>query len=192
MYGSPYSQGNEVRGAVHPGRWETTLLLSYSGQPVPAAVQALGPDQFAITIHLSKADQEALGMESGIVTDWFLSALRTLVALRTGEVDRETAAAGIERGEATKNTWYWAINDLDTHLLPALEGIRDAAIRRHAEAGGSYGDLALAMGVKRSTAQTRRDALLATDPSEREVWAGSHAAKFAEQIHRRSMDQTTD
>ena len=46
---------------------------------------------------------------------------------------------------------------------PRAGGIRDAAVRRHHQLGGSYGSLAAAMGVAKSTAQTeirrRRDRL---------------------------------
>jgi hypothetical protein len=54
---------------------------------------------------------------------------------------------------------------VDRRLLPALQGIRDAAVRRHHHLGGSHGQLARAMGVARSTAQTRTEALDARDPS---------------------------
>lgn len=60
---------------------------------------------------------------------------------------------------------------LDRRLIPALAGVRDAAVRRHHELGGSHGRLAAAMGVPRSTAQTRTEALAARDPSPFERWA---------------------
>ena len=155
------------------------MLLSYGHEPEPAAVRALGPDHLAITLHIGREDAVALGMESGIVTEWFVTALRTLAALRTGQVDREDAGR-IYRGPATADTWYWGINDLETHLLPALEGIRDAAVRAHHAAGGSIGNLADAMGVDaRSTAQSRRKNVINADPSERELWARSHAGEYA-------------
>lgn len=162
------------------------MKISYGHEPTPASVRALGPKHLEITLHIGAADQAALGMESGILVDWFLTVLRGLAALRTGEVDRETEAGGIERGPADVDTWYWVINDLDEHLLPALNGIRAAAIRAHAAAGGSIGNLALAMGVDaRSTAQTRRNAVLDVEPTERETWATRHAGKSAEHAHRR-------
>lgn len=156
------------------------MLLSYGHEPEPAAVRALGPDHLTITLHIGTEDAAALGMESGIVSSWFVTALRSLAALRTGQVDREDEAGHIHRGPATVDTWYWAINDLETHLLPALKGIRDAAIRAHHAAGGSVGNLALAMGVEaRSTAQSRRDVVVSADPSERESWACQHAGEYA-------------
>lgn len=168
------------------------MQISYGHEPTPASIRALGPDHLEITLHIGADDQAALGMESGILMDWFLTALRGLAALRTGEVDRETEAAGIDRGPADANTWYWVINDLDEHLLPALNGIRSAAIRAHAAAGGSVGNLSLAMGVAKSTAQTRREALLSEAPTERETWATSNAGQHAERTHRETMTQNTD
>lgn len=168
------------------------MKITYGNEPIPASVRALGPDHTEITVHIGAEDQAALGMESGVLLDWFLTALRGLAALRTGAVDQETPAGGIERNPATVDTWYWVINDLDEHLLPALHGIRNAAIRAHAAAGGSVGNLSLAMGVAKSTAQTRREALLSEPPTEREAWASRHAGEFAERADRRSMTQYQD
>jgi hypothetical protein len=42
---------------------------------------------------------------------------------------------------------------------------------RHHHLGGSHGELARAMGVARSTAQTRTEALESRDPSVWERWA---------------------
>lgn len=60
---------------------------------------------------------------------------------------------------------------LDGRLLPRLNGIRDAVIRHHQQRGGSITQLADAMGVARSTAQSRAEALMAADPSPNELWA---------------------
>lgn len=120
-----------------------------------------------IVISLTRAESAALGAESGALTDWYISALRALVALRTGHVggDRTQGAPDVD------GTWHWVINDLDRRLLPRLEGIRDAAIRAHAGAGGTYAQLATAMDAPRSTAQSRRDAIVNKDPSFWETWA---------------------
>ena len=147
------------------------MRQTYGHEPTPAAVTAMG-DHLEITIHIGREDAAALGMEAGTLTDWFVSALRTLAALRTGEVDRETEQAGIERVPADLNTWYWAINDLDYRLMPRLDAIRDAAIRAHASTpGGTVGHLALAMDTARSTAQYRREQVVNADPSHWETWA---------------------
>ena len=63
------------------------------------------------------------------------------------------------------------IVDLERDLIPALEGIRDAAVRAHADLGGSHAQLADAMGVARSTAQSRLEALTERGPSAHEQWA---------------------
>jgi hypothetical protein len=127
---------------------------------------ALSPGGLDITIHLSREEAGALGADASLMTDWLHTALMALVALRTGrtEFDGEPATAD-------PRWWYWPINDLEHRLLPRLRGIRDAAIRQHAGTGGSYGHLAAAMDVVKSTAQRRRDALMSTAPSVWEVWA---------------------
>lgn len=146
------------------------MRLTYGHEPTPPVVAAMG-DHLAITIHISHEDAAAIGPESGRLTEWYLSALRTLAALRTGEVDRETEAGGIARGPATIDTWYWTINDLDDRLMPRLDGIRNTAIRAHHAYGGSLANLATAMGTARSTAQSRRERLIEAPLSLDEEWA---------------------
>jgi len=48
---------------------------------------------------------------------------------------------------------------------------RAAAIRAHANHGGSYGALATAQGVSRATAQRRRDTVMESTPKSGERWA---------------------
>jgi hypothetical protein len=57
-----------------------------------------------------------------------------------------------------------------------LEGIRDAAVRRHQALGGSHGQLGRAMGAPRSTARTHTEALLAREPSPHERWVLTRGA----------------
>lgn len=92
--------------------------------------------------------------------EWALLLLRTLE--RDGR-DRVP--------EDDLNRLHSLVRALDQRLIPALEGVRDAAVRRYRELGGSYGGLAKAMGVPRSTAQTRSMALLGREPSAHERWA---------------------
>ncbi|WP_229876570.1 hypothetical protein, partial [Streptomyces griseoloalbus] len=75
--------------------------------------------------------------------------------------------------EVTHERLWQVISDLDHRLLPRLQGIRDMAIRRHKELGGSLNDLALAMDVKKSTAQSRLGVILTGKdrPSTWENWA---------------------
>ena len=112
-----------------------------------------------ITISLVPEEAKRLGPEASTLVDWMHTALWAMAKLRTGELSKDGA-------------WN-AITALDHRLIRRLEGIRDAAIRAHANAGGSVGDLALAMDVPRSTAQYRREVLLASEPSLWESWATS-------------------
>ncbi|MEU8765035.1 hypothetical protein [Streptomyces sp. NPDC048659] len=127
-----------------------------------------------VTISLTAAEAAQVGDDAGILADWFHSALWALAILRAGHVpanpDHPHPDARKDR-TAGPGDWYTVVNDLDYRLLPRLEGIRDAAIRAHAAAGGSVGDMALAMDVSRSTAQYRRDAVRQADPSVWEQWA---------------------
>jgi hypothetical protein len=92
---------------------------------------------------------------------WGLILLRTLERAGTysGDVDDDRAHL------------HGLIRALERTLLPRLAGVRDAAVRWHSKLGGSHGDLAAAMDVARSTAQSRVQALLDREPSEGEQWA---------------------
>lgn len=121
-----------------------------------------------IVISLTAAQAKAVGPEAGTLADWFDTALWALAMLRNGDAS--------EAGETTPTVptvahWRTAINDLDHHLLPRVEGIRDAVIRAHDACGASVGELALAMDVARSTAQYRRDVLRNSEQSVWERWA---------------------
>jgi hypothetical protein len=130
---------------------------------VPAKESRLGGGD--IVISLTPAQSKALGMEAGVMADWFHSALYAMAMLRTGRNSQgEPYFAG-------PNDWYTAINDLDHRLIPRLEGVRDAVVRAHANSGGTVEHLALAMDVPDSTAQFRQDVLLRTMPSTWEKWA---------------------
>ncbi|MFF7013226.1 hypothetical protein ACFY9Y_35030 [Streptomyces fimicarius] len=125
-----------------------------------------------ITISLTPAEAAALGSEADTLADWFDTALWALAMLRTG-TNEHGHLPGQDVREVTPDSLYTVINDLDNRLLPRLQGIRDAAIRRHNELGGSLNNLALAMDVSKSTAQSRRNAVLdgRDRPSHWENWA---------------------
>lgn len=129
---------------------------------VPSQESRLGGGD--IVISLTPEQSQKLGMDVGMLADWFHSALWALATLRTTGPAEQTVSA---------NSWHTMINDVDHRLLPRLEGIRDALIRAHAANGGSVGDLALAMDVARSTAQYRRDVLRNSSPGLFEQWAVS-------------------
>ncbi|WP_369361267.1 hypothetical protein [Streptomyces sp. cg2] len=120
-----------------------------------------------ITISLTPTQYEAIHDEVENLGGWLHAALWALARLRTHE---DTAGHPYISGP---NDWHVAINTLDKHLLPRLEGIRDAMIRTHANAGGSLQNLATSMDVSRSTAQYRRDRVLKGKdrPSTWENWA---------------------
>lgn len=130
-----------------------------------------GPDAIRggldITISLTPAEAEALGMEASLLADWFDTALWALALLRNGYSDR----GGQGATEVTPDALYTVLNDLDNRLLPRLQGVRDATIRRHQELGGSLGNLALAMNVAKSTAQSRRNAVMDRAATPWERWA---------------------
>ncbi|OEJ20801.1 hypothetical protein AR457_41755 (plasmid) [Streptomyces agglomeratus] len=127
---------------------------------VPAHESRLGGGD--IVISLTPEQSQKLGMDVGMLADWFHSALWAMATLRTVNPAERTVSA---------NSWHTMINDVDHRLLPRLEGIRDALIRAHDSGGGSVGDLALAMDVPRSTAQYRRDVLRRSNKSTFENWA---------------------
>jgi len=129
-----------------------------------------------ITISLTPQEADALGAQASDLADWFHSALWALAILRSGRLPTIPDALHADAHKdqpAGPGDWYTIINDLDRRLLPRLQGVRDAAIRKHAEVGGTLPNLALAMDVPKSTAQSRRNAVLnGTDrPSPWELWA---------------------
>ncbi|WP_229860047.1 hypothetical protein, partial [Streptomyces anandii] len=108
-----------------------------------------------------------------MLTDWFDTALWGLSMFRTGANARGPVEIDPSAAEVTHERLWQVISDLDHRLLPRLQGIRDMAIRRHKELGGSLNDLALAMDVKKSTAQSRLGVILTGKdrPSTWENWA---------------------
>lgn len=106
-------------------------------------------------------------MDAALVADWMDTVFYALSKLRSGELRLDGT-----RDEQTLNVIRTGINDISTRLLPRLQGIVDALIRAHYDAGGSHGELARAMDVERSTAQARGDKVRRTlPPSTWERWA---------------------
>jgi hypothetical protein len=132
-----------------------------------------------IIVRLTAAEREALGCDPqkglglvqgrmlGEVGEFSHAVAWALILLRSIEHD---GGYGQDTDDDLAHL-RGIVGALERQLLPALEGIRDAAVRRHHDLGGSHGQLAAAMGVPRSTAQTRTEVLVARDPSPWERWA---------------------
>lgn len=121
-----------------------------------------------VIISLNPAELDALGSDAAMAADWFDTALWALAMLRTGTNHRHP-----QHQEVTAGALYTVINDLDHRLIPRLEGIRDAAIRVHIDAGGTDRDLSLAMDTDESTAKLRRQLVQESAPHLFENWARS-------------------
>lgn len=141
-----------------------------------------GPDgryDTDVLVRLSAAERAALGCDPqaglGLVQGRMLAEIGefshavawALVLLRSIEHD---GGYGADTEDDLAHL-RGIIATLERRLIPALSGIRDAAVRRHAHLGGSHGQLAAAMGVPRSTAQTRTRAVVDRDPTAWERWA---------------------
>ncbi|MFJ3914470.1 hypothetical protein [Streptomyces vinaceus] len=126
-----------------------------------------------ITISLTPSEANALGSDAAMLADWFDTALWALGMLRNGSNPRGPVEIDPTTAEVTADRLNKVIGDLDQLLLPRLQGIRDAAVRRHHELGGSINSLASAMDVSKSTAQSRRNVVLAgrDRPTTWETWA---------------------
>ncbi|MGV9776489.1 hypothetical protein [Streptosporangium sp. NPDC003464] len=132
----------------------------------------------ALTDFIVRVDQDELAAlaESprgrADLTDFSHAVVWALILLRT--LERQGTYAG-EVDDDRAHLWG-LIRALERTLLPRMHGVRDAAVRWHAKLGGSHGDLAGAMGVARSTASTRVQALVEREPSEGERWALGRSA----------------
>ncbi len=105
-------------------------------------------------------------MDAAVLADWMDTVFYALSTLRSGELRLDDS-----QDEATLNAIYTGINDISTRLIPRLQGIVEALVRAHYDAGGTHGALARAMDVERSTAQTRGDKIRKARPSTWELWA---------------------
>lgn len=143
-------------------------------------------------ICLTDDQAEALGEDARELAEWIDTVMVGIAAMRTGS-DPRPVASEFHDGETGQRavrayslkdhpvrdgaTWdEWVIRDTSA-LMTRLRGVRTAAIRAHAMHGGSYGELAVAMGVPRTTAQRAREGLT-SDPygmSAEHLWAtGMH------------------
>ena len=125
-----------------------------------------------LVISLTAEQAAALGTDAANVGEAMDTALIGLANARTGETEPYAPHPSLKDGHVSAEWQSWLIRDT-TELIERLEGLRAAAIRAHAADGGSYGDLADAMSVPRSTAQRRRDAVLSSEPGDLERWAST-------------------
>lgn len=123
-----------------------------------------------LVISLTAEQAAALGADAANMGEAIDTAMIGLANARTGETAPYHPRPSMKDGHVTAEWQSWVIRDT-SELIDRLEGLRAAAIRAHAADGGSYGDLADAMSVPRSTAQRRRDSVLSSDPSSLEEWA---------------------
>ncbi|MFJ6394052.1 hypothetical protein ACIQJT_41490 [Streptomyces sp. NPDC091972] len=132
-----------------------------------------------ITICLTPQEAAALRGDTSHLADWFDCLLYALTLLRTGRSTRTkvmTNVAGHPERDITLEDLHTLINSLDQGLPPRLQGTRDSLVRLHHHMGGTLNQLATAMGVSKSTAQSRRNVLTKAPRGIWETWAikGAH------------------
>lgn len=123
----------------------------------PVSVRPAENGTTEIVISLTSEQAAALGFDAWQLADYFHSAMLGIEALRTGTEDRRKIDAAL-----------FAVTRRIEHRM---EGLGDALVRRHAELGGSLGDLATAMGAPRSTVQSRRKVVMRRPAGAWENWA---------------------
>lgn len=125
-----------------------------------------------LVLSLTADQHAALGGDAAELADQIDTALVAIAAQRTGLSPVVPADSGISlKDNAVGHDWQeWVISDLSA-LITRLEGVRDAAIRTHESAGGTFGELATSLGVPRSTAQEKRTAIVHHEPKAPELWA---------------------
>jgi hypothetical protein len=123
------------------------------------------------TVTLSRAQAAALGQDGMMMLRHLDTALVGLAALRSGVWGQDGAS------EHEPTAWDWA------SVISALAALGDvgqavtaAAVREHAELGGTLEQLGEAMGRPTGTAQNRRQAWIGTRaqpiaPAGPEIWA---------------------
>ncbi|MEU6299776.1 hypothetical protein [Streptomyces erythrochromogenes] len=133
-----------------------------------------GPDAMLggldIILSLTPEETELLGADARQLSASFHELLLTLTHLR-----REGLLAPEETEDRAVIAEYYreSLVALARTLQPRLAGTVDAAIRAHAERGGTIADLTRALDVPRSTAQSRRKVVTTAPPSPWEMWAAT-------------------
>jgi hypothetical protein len=143
---------------------------------VPVAVQRDEHDDNVLAITLTETQRVALGWDRGPMVEMLDTALTGVANARGAGSPHD--GPRLKDGRTDLEWQQWVIRDT-TDLIQRLTGLQNAAIRAHAEQGGTYNQLAEALRVGRSTAQRRRDGVVKTDPNALEMWAskGTHQPK---------------
>lgn len=125
-----------------------------------------------ITISLTPDQAAAIGADAAELAEALDTLLVGLAALRTNHSPGPAPGHSLKDQpvEAGRVWTEWLLRDL-TLLRARVAAMTSAAIRAHAEQGGSHGELAEAMHVSRSTAQRRRDTVRRNPPTAAERWA---------------------
>src|SRR6266540_2892783 len=100
------------------------------------------------------------------LADWLDTVMYAVALLRSGSLVLDGS-----RDYGTLSVLDTCLNDLVRRLGPRLDGIVDALVRAHRQAGGSYAELAELMDVPRATAQSRARQITQREPSHWEQWA---------------------
>ena len=130
------------------------------GFTVDVTVQR-GNRQVTATITMAPDDAVPLGQDIYNVTSWAAGMLSALVLLRTGRTGPYQTARMAR----------FAALETVSRLYRHTEAVIRALARAQARDGGSHGELARAMGIPRSSAQSLRASLEVRRPDEPEDWA---------------------
>lgn len=130
-----------------------------------------------LVLSLTPDQAEALGTDAGAIAEAVDTVLVAIAALRTG-YDPSVTLQEIRESGSLKDRpvsggsgWHtWVLSDA-TYLQARLDGVLHATVRGFAGEGTSYGQLAVALGIPRATAQKRRDTVCKEAPSPAELWA---------------------
>ncbi|MEK8110581.1 hypothetical protein NKG94_52080 [Micromonospora sp. M12] len=129
-----------------------------------------------LVISLTPDQAAALDVDAAELAEALDTVLVGLAALRSGVDPVNPIRCSLKDQPVSAGaTWdEWLIRDLAT-LRDRVSSLTAAAIRAHANHGGSYGALATAQGVPRATAQRRRDTVL--ESTRRAEAVGNHASR---------------
>lgn len=125
-----------------------------------------------LIISLTADQADMLGPTISELGEALDTVLVAMAAWRSGKDPVPAGGVSLKDRPVTSGAQWqdWVLQDAAA-LMARLEGVKAAAIRTHAEQGGTYGELAADLGVPRATAQSRRDDLLRGELGPAELWA---------------------